>query len=367
MKIAILGTRGIPPKYGGFETFAQKISVLLAAEGHELSVIGEKGNAQDMRTRDGIQIIESAFKKSSDPLRFYADSLRKAGDQFDTLLVCGVGGAVFYPLLKRKRNFLITNVDGMEHLRTKYPFYARAFVRLSQYFTAWKSDCIIADSEEVSKYWKHTFPAAAKKVRCIAYGADPAGELDLHHLERYQLQSSAYYLVVARFVPENNIHTIIQAFLNAGIASRLVLVGYAAQGSYRRKLESFKDDRLIYTGTIYDKAVLDSLRRGSIAYLHGHSVGGTNPSLLEAMAASCLCVCHDNVYNHEVTFSKQLYFRNADELISVFHQLESMDEAKKDQFRKAAYERFVSAYTWEKVKSSYLRVLSESNEGTSHL
>jgi rhamnosyltransferase len=367
MKIAILGTRGIPPRYGGFETFAQKISSLLAADGHELCVVGENDNASEVEISGGIRIMESDFRKSLNPLRFYFNSLKKDGNLFDVVLVCGVGGAVFYPIFRRKGKFLITNVDGMEHLRTKYPFYVKAFVRLSQYFTACLSDRIIADSEEVSRYWKETFPAAAKKVRCIAYGADPAGELNPLHLEKYQLETSGYYLVVARFVPENHIHTIIEAFINSGTSSRLVLVGSAEPGRYRRRLESFRHKSLIFTGAIYDKPVLDSLRRGAKAYLHGHSVGGTNPSLLEAMAASCICICHDNVYNHEVTSSKQLYFRNTVELRDVIRKLEMMDQAQSDQFKNAAYIRFVSAYTWEKVKSAYLRVLSESNEGTGHL
>lgn len=127
MKIAIIGSRGIPAKYGGFETFAFHISKILLQAGHDVTVVNEHDNSVGLQKIDGVNIIESRFKKSKNPLLFYFNSLRKTADSFDLIFVCGVGASLFYPLLKKKSSYILTNVDGLEHRRAKF-LYSKKYL-----------------------------------------------------------------------------------------------------------------------------------------------------------------------------------------------------------------------------------------------
>lgn len=357
MKIAIIGSRGIPAVYGGFETFVQEIAPLLKSAGHEVMVMGEKNNSSGLENYGAVQIMESVYKKSKNPLLFYLDSLRRVAGKYDVVLVCGVGASIFYPFFRTKTTTIITNVDGLEHLRAKFSFIKKVFVKLSQHFAKQFSEIIIADSEAVGKYWREELHGNPDKVQVIAYGAHEALPLLQSLLDEYAFQQNSYYLIIARLVPENHIREIIEGFLMSGSEKKLVIVGGLENSDYLEILRKYTDPKIVFTGAIYNKQVLDTFRRGAFAYFHGHSVGGTNPSLLEAMAASCFCICHDNIFNREVNSQEQLYFRNAIDLKTIILKAEKMSLDEINTLRKAGFQRVGSRYTWRMIGELYLNLL----------
>lgn len=367
MKIAIIGSRGIPAKYGGFETFAFHISKILLQAGHDVTVVNEHDNSVGLQKIDGVNIIESRFKKSKNPLLFYFNSLRKTADSFDLIFVCGVGASLFYPLLKKKSSYILTNVDGLEHRRAKFSLFKKIFVRLSQFFADRFSDFIIADSEAIGKYWHENISTKHEKLQVITYGAEATQAYNSSALENYKLSKGDYYLILARLVPENHIHLIIQGYLLSGSTKKLFIIGGKEKSDYVNGLLQSESDKIIFPGAIYSKETLDSIRIGAYAYLHGHSVGGTNPSLLEAMAASCVCICHDNVFNREVNSEEQLYFRNAEELSRRMKEIESMSFSDIQLMKDAALNRVTANYSWKKIGDQYIELLNGIYERTNRL
>ncbi len=355
MKIAIIGTKGIPANYGGFETFAFKLAKHLSNSSHEITVVNEKDN-HAITFDFPVQIVYSKYKKSKNPLLFYKHSLNLVSKSHDVVLVCGVGGAAFY-LWNRGNAIIVTNVDGLEHLRRKYTFLQRKFVFGLQKLAASFSDYLVADSLEVEKYWSKRFNAIENKLTAIAYGADLPMEFDDSILGTYKLEKNHYYLVVARLVPENNLLMIIESFANYKGNKKLVVVGDISDNPFAKSISSIVNDKIVFVGSVYKKNKLDSLRINSFAYIHGHSVGGTNPALLEAMICKCACICHDNVFNREVTSNKQIYFNSAEYLLNLIIELESSNELT-TTLSISAFERVTENYSWSKIAGQYEELFS---------
>lgn len=349
MRIAIIGSKGIPANYGGFETFAFHLAQELSDK-HEITIVNERENKAG-NFNFPVKIIYSDYMKSKNPLRYYNQSLSFVYKSNDIVLICGVGGSLFYPF-RRKHSVFITNVDGAEHRRGKYSLLKRWFVYFLQYASTYFSHFIIADSKEIGKYWKKRFGISDKRIASIAYGAEIPAMFDDSVLKDYGLSAKNYFLVVARLVPENNLQMILNAYSNYKGMKRLVIVGSTTDNPFARIISGVKDKRVIFTEGIYLKSKLDSLRKNSFAYIHGHSVGGTNPALLEAMAAKCVCICHDNVYNREVAGEKQNYFEDAAVLLGMMNSLdENVDHG--ESLAELTYQRILSHYTWEKIAGQY--------------
>lgn len=356
MHVAIIGSHGIPARYGGFETFAEHLAIALSESGYQLTVVNERDH-KDVFPHDGVRILHSEFNKSVSPLSYYRDSIKLVRDA-DVVIVCGSGGSLYYKRFINAK--IITNIDGLEHLRRRYSFIQRKVVYLLQKFAIKNSDVVITDSDEVLKYWKLKLPKFANKMRMIAYGADEFLPTRKDILNKYGLQHNEYFLVIARLVPENNIRSILNAFRHYKSNKKLVIVGNV-DSRYAERLKRLADKRVVLTGGIYDKGILDSLREGCYLYIHGHSVGGTNPSLLEAMAARCACICHDNVFNRETTAGMQEYFRESFELAIHLNSLEH-NPAHVDELKTRAFNR-VSFYSWEKMAAAYLSLIRETVKG----
>jgi len=360
MKIAIVGTKGIPAKYGGFETFAFHLAKHLSMASHEVTIVNEKDN-HAAQFDFPVNICYSTNKKSEHPLLFYKQSLKLVCKSNDIILVCGVGGTMFYPLAKGKA-LLVTNVDGLEHLRGKYTFLQRKFVFVLQKLAALFSDHLVADSAEVKKYWLRRFPGKEKKISDIAYGAEEPVVFDDSILKKIGVSSGDYYLVVARLVPENNLQLILDGFAKYKGNKKLVIVGNTNDNPFSITISKNGNDRIKFIGAIYDKPLLDSLRKNCFAYLHGHSVGGTNPALLEAMICKCVCICHDNVFNREVSGNDQLYFNTSSKLSERIFDLEK-DSLMKERLSVSAYQRVVSNYSWSKIAERYSQMFSDLMKG----
>ncbi|REJ83066.1 MAG: DUF1972 domain-containing protein [Bacteroidetes bacterium] len=361
MKIAIVGSRGIPAAYGGFETFAENISAQLRDIGHEVSVVGEKGSNITQGKFHGIRIIESAYRKGESPLKFYYDSLKKASFEHDILLVCGVGGAPFYPIIRKKRNIIVSNVDGLEHLRDKYSFLQKTYVRIAQKFASKYSDFLVADAKALASFWIQKQNVPSSRLKIIPYGTHKPAGFNPDVLREYGLQNKEYYILVARFVPENHILEIAEGFRVSGTKKKILIIGTHENTEYSEMVLKYKSENILMPGAQYHREKLDSLRAGAFAYLHGHSVGGTNPSLLESMSAGTVCICHDNPFNREVNGEGQLYFRNSIELAERIKRLESKSEQETSEYCKKSMQRIKDFYTWNNAANSYNTLFRELN------
>jgi glycosyltransferase involved in cell wall biosynthesis len=358
MKLAILGSRGIPSKYGGFETFAEEISVLLVKTGVEVTVQCDK-RSNDKDEYRGVNLFYSKVTKSANPLRYYFEGIRWAVKNCDIILVLGSGGAIFYFLNILKRRVIITNTDGLEFRRDKWSFPIKVYWRISEAFSILFSDILIADSIGIRDYLLTRYRISTRKVRVIEYGAYENGNKNFQAIQKYSLSHRGYYLVVCRLEPENNIEMVIDGYIKSGSALPLVVVGNILKTRYvKRLLKKYNSERVRYIGGIYDKVELSSLRYSCKAYIHGHSVGGTNPSLLEAMGSMNIILVHENIFNREVAGNDQFYFENSDECAAGISIIEKMSEQEIEEHGRASLKRIHDYYNWEMILQKYINLFS---------
>ncbi len=360
MKLAILGTRGIPARYGGFETFAERLAEGLALHGFDVTVFCEAGNAQKLDVFRGAR-LRHVFVPPLGPLKtiFYdAVSLWMARKDYDVVYMLGYGAAPFCLIPRLYGAEVWLNPDGLEWARSKWPRMAKTYFRLMEWIALRAANRIIADADSIAESLEIRH---RKLTSCtvIPYGCEvvenpPSAE----PLSRWGLEAGRYYLVVCRLEPENHVLEILHGLQQSGSAMSLIVVGdHRAKTGYVDRLLSVRDERIRMIGTVYDRALLSSLRYHAFAYLHGHSVGGTNPSLLEAMGCGNLIFAHDNVFNRETLGTCGFYFKDAAELARAMDRAEQEGEALAD-LREAALERARLRYRWPNVVSSYAALLN---------
>lgn len=356
MRIVIIGTRGIPASYGGFETFADVISKQLANDAFDVTVVCQASDRGKLLLGK-VNLFYSRFTKDNNPVRFYFNSLKIAFTKADIILVCGVGGAIFYPFFINRKAIIITHVDGREELRGKYSSLKKLYVRVSQKFAVKYSDHLVADSNAVKEIWKRNMHVRDSKISAIEFGAEINPEIDNSLMNEMNLKQGEYYLVVCRMVPENNLGMIIKGFINSGSGRKLVLVGDVT-GRYAKKLLRYASHRIIFLNGIYDKVKLATLRKNCFTYIHGHSVGGTNPSLLESMAAGNICICHGNEFNKETIGGDMISFSSAAELSRKIKFVENFTDDEKEKIALMGKQRISSYYNWERITHEYTRLFN---------
>tara|TARA_B100000795_G_scaffold115495_1_gene85785 strand:+ start:1179 stop:2279 length:1101 start_codon:yes stop_codon:yes gene_type:complete len=357
--VAIIGTRGIPAKYGGFETFAEELSIRLVKKGMKVSVLCDKYSVSDPLLK-GVNLIMMPVTKTTSPIRYYFYSLLYALRHADIIIVTGTGGAFFYPINLIFRKIILTNTDGVEFRRDKWSYLTKRLIKFSEYLSVKLSTAIIADSAEIKQYLLQAYPALKKKnIYKIEYGAHENSSYDIEILKKYSLSKDSYFLVVARLVEENNIHLIIQGFQNTKTNKKLVIVGGFSNDSYCKSLNSNEDDRILFLGGIYDKEELMVIRYACFAYMHGHSVGGTNPSLLEALGSKNIIIAHDNVYNKEVTQGKMFYFSNFYECSERINQVLKMELQMRVSKKNFSLSLINGYYNWDNITQKYFKTLKK--------
>jgi glycosyltransferase involved in cell wall biosynthesis len=310
MKIAILGSRGIPNHHGGFEQYATQLSVFLVRQGWEVVVYNSSRHPYQKNNYNGVII-----KHKYDPEhrigtigQFIYDlgcilDTRKV--HYDLIYQLGYTSSAIFNFLLPKNSLLVTNMDGLEWKRSKYNKAVQAFLKYSERLVVRKSNFLIADSPAIQNYLDRKYNA---RSFYSAYTAAAPEGFNWLTLIKYDLKPYRYFLIIARMEPENNIEMIIEGYLQGTLNYPLVIVGSTSTRFGKRLLRKFGDKGLRFIGPVYDKMVLDQLRHFSCLYFHGHSVGGTNPSLLEAMACSCGIVAHDNEFNKSILENNALYF-----------------------------------------------------------
>jgi hypothetical protein len=349
MKIGIIGTRGIPNQYGGFEQFAEFVSPALVSRGHEVAVYTSSLHPYKEGSWQGVQLIrkydpENRIGTAGQFLYDLGCILDARNRQFDIILQLGYTSSSVWSFLFPKQARVITNMDGLEWKRSKYSRPVQQFLKRAEKWAALYSDGLIADSKGIQAYLQEKYN---KPSSFIAYGATPFEEPDQTVPGRYGLTSGGYDLVIARMEPENNIEAILLGHRESGSSKTLVLIGNTgnAFGSHLKK--KYANSRTVFPGPLYDLTALNNLRYYSSLYFHGHSVGGTNPSLLEAMASRSLIVAHDNVFNRAVLEQDAFYFSGPADISALLEK----QPAKKDYevFLENNYLKIKQEYSWQHI------------------
>jgi glycosyltransferase involved in cell wall biosynthesis len=361
LKVAILGTRGIPARYGGFETFAEKLAVGLVADGVDVTVFCEAGNESEPDVYHGVKLRYISVP-SIGPLQtvlFDLLSLWSARKGYDVVYMLGYGAAPFCLIPRFWGTEVWINPDGLEWARAKWGFFAKSYFRLMEWCTLFTASRIVADADSIAANLVERH-GRIRNCTVIRYGCEvidspPSAE----PLAEWHLAPSSYYLVVCRLEPENHVLEILKAFQKTGSCREMIVVGNdLVRTSYVEKLCAVQDPRIRMIGTVYDQKKLTSLRYHCFAYLHGHSVGGTNPSLLEAMGCGNLIFAHDNPFNRETLGNSGYYFADARELTEMIQAAEG-NEGERAQLRVSTRERARSDYRWPDIVSSYLELLEQ--------
>lgn len=364
MKIGIIGTRGIPNRYGGFEECAEQLSVRLAARGHQVSVYNSHLHPYEEEQFRDVEIVRrydpehriGTFGQFIYDLNCILDARKK---DFDILLMLGYTSSSVWQRFLPLSSKIITNMDGLEWKRSKYSSKVQQFLKIAETWAARGSHVLVADAKAIKSYLEEKYSTT---TIFIPYGAELFKKPDPATLEKYGVEPGNYNLVVARLEPENNIAKILKG-IKESRSEKLCLVIGNNNTSYGKYLkETFRDSRIRFINGDFRKDSLNNLRYFSNIYFHGHSVGGTNPSLLEAMACRCMICAHDNAFNREVLGENATYFSDRNDVANAADHLERNDVQK--QKIKNNIERITTVYNWKSVADQYEMVMQQALLGS---
>lgn len=364
MKIAIIGTRGIPAKYGGFETFAERLSSGLTQKGYCLKVYCSLLYASDKSGfYNGIErvfIPSIPLKPLEKFLTSFLSVLHSLFRKTDVILLLGVSPVLISWLPRFLGKKLVINIDGLEWKRAKWNKILSFFLKLSERLAGTFCNQVVTDSLVIHRYYYEKYK---KTSVYIPYGADIIEDSNENVLKKYGLEKGRYILQVCRLEPENNVHLIMREFSKTGADLDLVILGDNRYDTeYIRLFKSFRNPRIKFLGAIYGDDY-KSILKNAYCYVHGHEVGGTNPALLEAMAAG-KCVLVLNVpFNLETIDDAGIPFsKEEDDLANKLGDLVG-NPTRLIQYERKAVERIKEAYNWERVineyESLFLKVLKE--------
>lgn len=360
MKIAFISVRGIPNNYGGFEQFAEYLSVGLVKRGHEVTVYSPNYHPYQESEYEGVHIKhiyspEPWLGGSVGSFVYDFISLKDAleCENFDIIYEAGytsiIPAFIWFNVMNVKGPIVVTNMDGLEYKRTKFNKWVRKFVFWEEKMAVKHSHYLIADNMGIQDYYKEKY---GKESKFLAYGADIINDYDEGLLTEYKLNSKKYYLLVARLEPENNIEMAIEGYLssNENGVKPLIIIG-KTDTSYGKSLvkKYIRQESVRFLGGVYDFKKLNSIRYYSFAYFHGHSVGGTNPSLLEAMASACYILAHDNIFNKAVLKGNAHYYGAVSDVVSILDDIYSLEKIHSRQFIENNQEEIRLEYSWEKL------------------
>lgn len=354
MRIAFIGTRGVPARYGGFETAAEEIGARLAEAGHEIVVYSRKQGPNRYRDMQVVYLPTLRTKYTDTIVHSTLAIAHACVTRPDVAVIFNAANApVARPLHGRRIPYAV-HVDGLEWKRAKWSGAGRAYYLFAERIAVRTADALIADSRGIAAYYANRYGASAVN---IAYGAPIRGMNDrvVANLDKLGLALDGFHLVVARFEPENHVREILQGYTASSATFPLVVVGTAPYSDrYRQELCAIAraDSRIRMIGPIWDSDLLDATYVGCASYVHGHSVGGTNPSLLRAAGAGACCVAFDVSFNREVLGEHALYFADVDELRAKIEHVEAIPDARRAiSIAVRAYVQ--ELYDWDEIALSY--------------
>jgi glycosyltransferase involved in cell wall biosynthesis len=365
MRIALIGTRGVPANYGGFETCAEELAVGLAAKGHEVTVYCRPGNAEGDPTEfQGAQLVYRPFidQKALGTLTHTLNSLIHAARRdYDVLMVFNAGNAPLCVLPRALRKKVAINVDGLEWKRAKWGRAAKAYYQFGEWCATKLASRIVSDSRGIQAYYESRFKAPSTFV---AYGAHVEGSTDPSILDQYGLEPGGYFFVASRLEPENNADLTVEAFRGVRTDKQLVIAGGANWDSpFVDRLKATAGDNVHLLGPVYQPGHIQELHAHCYAYVHGNEVGGTNPALLKALGYGNCVLALDVPFNAEVVADAAiLYEKDPDDLRAKMQRLVDAPDLA-ESLREAAPRRVAEAYQWPAVIDDYERLFERLCKG----
>lgn len=373
--IFIIGSRGYRAKYGGWETFVTNLVDNYNDDNiiFHISGLSEKEDKLNNKISNNL-VTDSFYIKQNGGIkmllctmqafRYYIKYIKENNISNSYIYVLGLKLGPLLKLYKNKLNSLgitvLVNPDGLEHERSKWNYLVKKFFLLSEKWMLFNSDIIVCDAKGIKKYIDLKYPKLKKKTIYIAYGTNSINLKDTNEnnvLKEYNLSKNNYCLMVGRFVPENNYELVIDNFMKSKINKKLVIVSNISSSNYYNeileKTDCYNDSRIIFIDGIYDQEKLAVIRKNAYAYIHGHSVGGTNPSLLEALSLTNLNILYDVCFNKDVGKDACVYFNNENNLIKI---LDNIDKYDSKRMSKKCKEIIKNNFTWEIIVNKYKNI-----------
>jgi len=358
--VRMLGTHGVPANYGGFETAVENIALFLVRHGWRVVVYCQvKGSGAIVEdTWQGMErvLIPVEADGAKGTSLFDWISVRHACRHDDLCLTFGYNTGVFSVLQRMRGIPNVINMDGIEWSRSRWGPLMQSILYINERIAAWFGNHLIADHPEIEKYLLTRAPK--RKITTLTYGADPVPDAPVDPVIALGLEPGRYLTLIARPIPENTILEMVQGFSSRPRGTKLVILGgyKPDQDRYHRQVVDAASDEVVFAGPIYDKATVKALRFHGVAYAHGHTVGGTNPSLVEALAASNPVIAHDNAYNRWVAGDAALYFSSPSGFSDALDRLLGSEELR-ERLRAASRRRFEEEFTWDHVAGQYEQLL----------
>ncbi|HLM23655.1 MAG TPA: glycosyltransferase [Pyrinomonadaceae bacterium] len=355
MRIAILGTRGIPASYGGFETFAEHLATRLVARGHEVTVYCRAHYVSPRQLEyHGVKlkVLPTIRHKYFDTvIHTFLSAIHAVSGRYDAALICNCANAPFSPILRLTGTPVAINVDGLEHKRKKWGRLGRSYYRCAEYLSTLLPNEMVTDAQVIQDYYlaRHHTPSTM-----IAYGSEVERRPDRAAVRKWRVEPNRYVLYVSRLEPENNAHLVIEAFKKVRTAYRLLIVGdapYAEQYINSLKASARGDKRIIFTGFVFGQDYR-ALQQNAYCYVHATEVGGTHPALLEAMGYGNCVLTLATPENLEVVAEAGVPY------IDEFDLAEKLQRVLRDgslvqAYRNRAQQRIQAHYAWDSVVDQY--------------
>ena len=375
--IFIIGSNGIPAKYGGFETFVENLTEKRIDKNIKYHVSCLDKNNEEFEYNEArcfnikVPNIGAAKAEYYDlvALERVIKYIKKNKIKNSIVYVLGTGVGLFIGMYKKRLHKLgaklYVNPDGLEWKREKWNWLLKKFFKICEEKMAKHADLLICDSSSIEKYIKDEYKKYNPKTTFIAYGSNLQvidNEENNNKLkewyDKYKISKDAYYLIVGRFVPENNYKTMIKEFIKSTTQKSLVIITNVEKNKFYENLNTetnFENDKRIkFVGTVYDSNLLALIRQNAYGYIHGHAVGGTNPSLLEALSTTNVNLLYDIGFNKEVARESSLYWNKEEgNLSDLINNLENIAEEEKQKYGQMAKLGIKEEYNWEKIVSEY--------------
>ena len=361
--VRILGTHGVPATYGGFETAAENVARYLADHGWRAIVYCQTDHEGPLYEDvwNGIERVNISVPNLGwlGTAKFDWLSIRHAVRSRDVCLTFGYNTGIFNVLQRMRRVPNVINMDGIEWSRKRWGIFRQAILYVNERFAAWFGNELIADHPEINTYLRTRAPA--RKITTITYGAHRLENAPAGPVKGLGLEPKRYLTLIARPIPENSIRELVQGFSMKKRGIKLAVLGdYSCDAdAYHREVLDAASEEVVFLGPIYEPTTVQALRYYSLGYLHGHTVGGTNPSLVEALAAGNPVIAHNNKYNRWVAGDAGLYFTTVEEAEKCIDQLLGDSELAME-LGSNAYARFDTEFTWDHVAGQYEALLRKS-------
>ena len=355
MRIAILGTRGIPASYGGFETFAEHLATRLVARGHDVTVYCRAHYVSPRQMEyHGVRlkVLPTIRHKYFDTVvHTFVSAIHAVSHRFDAALICNAANAPFSPILRIAGTPVAINVDGLEHKRKKWNWLGRRYYQMAEYLSKLLPNEMVTDAQVIQDYYLSRHNA---RSTMIAYGSEVERRPDRELVRKWRVEPNRYVLYVSRLEPENNAHLVIEAFKKVRTAYRLLVVGdapYAEHYIQDLKARARGDKRIIFTGFVFGQDYR-ALQQNAYCYVHATEVGGTHPALLEAMGYGNCVLTLATPENVEVVGEAGVTYSDEFDLTEKLQRV-LRDGSLVHAYRHRAQARIRSHYDWDRVVDQY--------------